>query len=178
MKMTVRHGLILMMALVITACATGPSPYQRATGQSGFGYREQSLETDRFRVTYRGDSLTDRETVENYLLYRSAELTVERGGDYFIVERQQTEREERVYSTATVPRYPGFYYSVYGGYWHRNRLYHMDTYRLVERYEASAVIKIYSGEVPRNDVSAYDARDVLRTLETLVLRPGEPSAGS
>ncbi len=66
-----------------------PAPPQRPTNPSSAvrpspgGYSEQQLEPNRWRVTFSGNSLTDRRTVENYLLYRSAELTLSQGFDWF-----------------------------------------------------------------------------------------------
>ncbi len=165
-----RIAAVLLLATVLAACATS-TPYQ-PQDRFGFGYAEQLLETDRYRVSYSGNSSTTRETVETYLLYRAAELTLETGNDYFIVQQQDTERRERIVSTYHPPIYPGFSYSIYGGsYWHRNRLYYQDTARLVDRYDASAIIKVFQGETPEDDVAAYDARDVVRTLETRIVRP-------
>ena len=45
----------------------------------GYGFSEQRIEDDRYRITFRGNSSTSRETVENSLLYRAAELTVQTG---------------------------------------------------------------------------------------------------
>lgn len=168
-----RAGAVVLVSLLLAACATGPSPYRAANGDS-FGYSEQKIESNRYRVTYTGDSLTDRQTVENYLIYRAAELTLETGHDYFIVQSQGTERRDRVAGGFISPRYPGFYYSIGPSYyWHRNRLFHYDTYRVVERYEASAVIKVYEGEVPEDDASAYDARDVIETLGPQIIKEGD-----
>jgi len=63
------------LAAGLTACAT-PTPYQpniRGQAASG-GYSEVRIEPDRFRVNFAGNSLTSRETVEGYLLFRAAEL--------------------------------------------------------------------------------------------------------
>ena len=81
-----RSGRGLLMAaaasgaLLVSACAT-ETPYRPATG-SGFnrtGFSERQVETNRFLVTFAGNSVTDRDTVERYLLYRAAELTLQHG---------------------------------------------------------------------------------------------------
>ena len=64
------------------------------------GFSDVRLETDRFRVTFAGNSLTSRETVERYLLYRAAELTVAQGADWFSVVERQTDRKARTYVDA------------------------------------------------------------------------------
>ena len=74
-----RKSVALAAALVLTAglaaCAT-PTPYQpNVPGQGSYGgYSEFRVEPDRFRVNFQGNTLTSRETVEGYLLFRAAEL--------------------------------------------------------------------------------------------------------
>jgi len=82
----------------LTACATA-TPYQpamRGQAVSG-GFSEVRLEADRFRVNFAGNSLTSRDTVERYLLYRAAELTVAQGADWFSLVERQTDRKARTY---------------------------------------------------------------------------------
>ncbi|MGB1557714.1 MAG: CC0125/CC1285 family lipoprotein, partial [Oceanococcaceae bacterium] len=87
----------LMTALLATsllvACAHTPTPYQPRPDGGQYGYSEQGLEPDRIRVVFRGNTLTARETVENYLLYRAAEVTQQRGYAYFSPMQQEVERE-------------------------------------------------------------------------------------
>ena len=78
-------------ATCLAACAT-PTPYQAAE-DGRQGYAQTQIETNRFRVSFRGNSLTDRETTENYLLYRAAELTLESGYDYFTVVTRATDED-------------------------------------------------------------------------------------
>ena len=85
-----RRVLISMAALSMLAACASPTPYQAADG-SRRGYTEQQIETNRFRISFDGNSLTDRETVETYLLYRAAELTVEEGYDHFMVVTRATD---------------------------------------------------------------------------------------
>ena len=82
--------------LALAACATA-TPYQPAgfNGQRG-GYAEQRLENNRFRVSFSGNSLTSREQVEQSLLLRSAELTVESGYDWFSTVNRATDRDVRL----------------------------------------------------------------------------------
>ena len=77
--MKLRHLLLAASAAMLAACATS-TPYQPASKPGGFdGFSQTLIENDRARVTFGGNSLTERETVENYLLYRAAEIAVERG---------------------------------------------------------------------------------------------------
>ena len=94
--MKLRHLLLAASVAVLSACATS-TPYQAASKPGGFdGFSQTMIENDRARVTFGGNSLTDRETVENYLLYRAAELAVERGFESFTLNERETEEKKRV----------------------------------------------------------------------------------
>lgn len=94
---------------VLGACATA-TPYQ-AANDSDRGYSEQQIENDRFQVQFAGNSLTDRKTVETYLLYRAAELTKQNGYDNFRVVRRDTDANSRLVATdlGYSPFYDNFY---------------------------------------------------------------------
>jgi hypothetical protein len=77
-----------------------PTPY--APSQGGFGYSDARIEENRFRVVFRGNALTPRETVELYLLHRAAEVTLENGYDWFRIVRPVAEE-----GAAPVPRKRG-----------------------------------------------------------------------
>ena len=75
-------AVAIALVAMLAGCGTA-TPYQPAT--DGQGYAEQALERDRYRVTFVGNSLTSRETVENYLLFRAAEVTMSKGFDHFVM---------------------------------------------------------------------------------------------
>ena len=153
-----------MVSAWLAGCAT-PTPYQPAAG--GFGYAEQQIENDRYRVTFAGNSVTPRDTVQNYLLYRAAELTVEHHHDYFTIVNQDVER-----STA----YQGTGYDNFGVWPGRNWV-GAPPYSAypIDSYTAFADIVIGDGEKPKGDVNSYDARDVIRRLGPTIERPKESS---
>ena len=100
----------------LSACETA-TPYQplRAGSEVSGGFTDQRLDQNHFRVTFRGNSMTSRERVETYLLYRAAELTLQNGDDWFAMVDRNTERNARTY----VEPDP-FYHPWYGagfGYW-------------------------------------------------------------
>lgn len=57
-------------ALGLAACQNGPTPYQPGAGNDR-GYAESKIENDRYRVSFKGNARTGRETVENYLTFRA-----------------------------------------------------------------------------------------------------------
>jgi hypothetical protein len=160
----VAAGLLVLLG----GCAQ-PTPYQPADG--GFGYTQQQLESNRYRVSFAGNMVTSRDTVQNYLLYRAAEVTVEAGAEYFVLVDQNLER-------STV--YHGTGHSTFG-YNSRRDPYQPGigagftnyTAVPVDSYAASADILVFKGEKPANEPRAYDAREVLRRLDSAVVRaPG------
>lgn len=95
--------------LVLAACATA-TPYQRAVNSDG-GYIDQQIETNRWAISFAGNTLTERRTVETYLLYRAAELTSQNGFDYFQIVSRDTDVESRFIATGFSSP---FFYNFYG----------------------------------------------------------------
>ena len=186
----------LAALMVLGACATA-TPYQAATDHQR-GYANQQIESDRWQISFAGNSLTDRQTVETYLLYRAAELTDMEGYDYFSVVQRATDEDRRVVSSGFHdPFYSGFYcnYSFYGragrlrGYprsWYARRAayrgFHSPfayrdpfwdsgwDYREIIRYEATSEIIMGKGEKP-DDPSFFNVDEVLMNLAGSIVRP-------
>lgn len=159
-------GLVVAAGVSIAGCST-PTPYQPAT--DGEGYAEQALESDRYRVTFTGNSVTSRETVENYLLYRAAEVTVAHGYDHFVVVDKDTERSTTYYSTGTGYGVGYGWAPYYRGY-HRATALGTSTARPSTRYSAHANIVMRNGDKPPDDANAYDAREVVERLGPTIAR--------
>ena len=88
--MTKLRTLFLTLPFVaIAACATTTPSYERAAGPEDYGYRDTAIESDRYRITYRG---RDAGTARDYALLRAAELTLSKGYDWFEVVGTDTER--------------------------------------------------------------------------------------
>jgi hypothetical protein len=189
-----RNSAVLAATAAITlglAACTTATPYQpnvRGNAVSG-GYSEVRVEPNRFRVTFSGNSLTSRETVEGSLLYRSAELTLAQGFDWFSIVDRRTDKDTRtyvepdpLYSPWWGPGYYGWrpYWRYYGGgygwrtwdpYW--GGPFWADRYdvRTIDRYEATAEILMNRGPKPAGDPMAFDARSVVENLGPRMVRP-------
>lgn len=178
---------------LLGACATA-TPYQAATNSSK-GYANQQIESDRWHISFAGNSLTDRKTVETYLLYRAAELTDLEGYDYFRVVQRETDENRRLVATGFYdPFYSHFHcdYRFYGrrgrlagyprGWYARRAAFHgpfgyRDPFwyddwdvREVVRYEATSEIVMGKGETP-DDPSFFNADEVLMNLSGRIVRP-------
>ena len=184
-------------ALLLAGCTTA-TPYQPdLPGQrvSG-GYSEHRLGSDRYDVSFAGNSLTSRDRVEGYLLYRAAELTVRDGYDWFLIVNRLTEREAHTYVTPD-PFYRPYYGSAYGFWrpdwrfrrhglgwrdWHPgfDDAFWSDEVNLmtIEQYEAHAEIVMHRGPVPAGEERAFEARRVMADLGPTIQLPEDgPSRG-
>lgn len=166
--------------VALSACGTA-TPYQPFTtsGPSTGGYAEYQISRDRFRVTFQGNTLTQRETVERYLLFRAAELTAQQGYDWFTMADRDTERQTRLYSvprTETAYAWQPMWFRQSNGQWvavPTLQPYFYNSYSTEQstRYMASAEIFLGRGPAPANDPSVFDAREVIANLGPGIVRP-------
>ena len=80
-----------LVVLALAACTTAPTRYTPALANSDMGYREQRLEQERYRVTFRANADLKGPQVEDMALRRAAELTVQNGFQWFTVVTRNTE---------------------------------------------------------------------------------------
>jgi hypothetical protein len=169
------------LVLALTACATA-TPYQPLTtkGSTTGGYAEAKLNDDRYRISFSGNSLTSRETVERYLLFRSAEVTLAQGYDWFALANRHTERKSSIWYSNDPWGYgywsPAWRYwgggpywggPYWGGGWGGGSGY-ADR---IDKYEASAEIMLGKGARPSDNPAAFDAHQVVANLGPVVVKP-------
>jgi hypothetical protein len=87
-----KYRIIFAAALgaALAACASTPA-YTPAAAQGAAGYSERQIEDNRFFVTYRAPSATNAEQLNDFALLRAADLTLERGHEWFWVDRRSLE---------------------------------------------------------------------------------------
>jgi hypothetical protein len=167
---------------LLTACATA-TPYQPlGAGNTSGGYASQRIEDNRYRVSFSGNRFTSRGRVENYLLYRAAELTAQNGYDGFTIVQRETERDvdTEIRPTFGPGRYG--YWTPYWRYYGRYGWRHWDPWYgdpffandievdTIERYEANAEIVMFRGKRP-DDPRSFDARQVMANLGPTIELP-------
>jgi hypothetical protein len=165
-----------VLAISLAACTT-PTPYQPLVtgGTASGGFTDQRLDETHFRVTFRGNSMTSREQVETYLLYRAAELTVGQGYDWFEMVSRATENR----GGAWVTGYGGAwapYWRFHGGWgWNAWDPFWGDPWgydvQRIDEYEAIAEIAVGHGPHAERDVRAFDARQVMANIGPKIVRP-------
>lgn len=172
-------------AALVAGCTTA-TPYQpleRGSKVRG-GYVDQRIEDNRYRVSFSGNSLTSRETVETYLLFRAAELTLERGYDWFVMADRDTERRTRTYVDRPFGPGPWGWWGPRWSYYGRGIGWrHWDPFwgdpfwdrdidvRTVDRYEATAEIVLRRGPKPADNHRAFDAHAVVGNLRARIVTP-------
>jgi predicted small lipoprotein YifL len=170
-------AVALALAGGLAACSTA-TPYQALNPNdvSAGGYHDVKLDDSHWRVIFAGNTATTRETVERYLLFRAAELTVSQGYDWFENIEQTTDKNSEVFAD------PGFgygygwrpawrYYGAgYGGGWGGWGGYggggYVSTY---SRYEVTAQIAMGRGARPGN--RSLNAHEVMANLGPGIQRP-------
>jgi hypothetical protein len=176
--MTMKTLQALALALCLSACAT-TNPYHPSAASGGYGYSDQRLEQDRYRITFRGDSATDRSQVQDYLLFRAAEVTLQSGFDYFVITNRamDTDRQTDAYPYGGRFMFPTYYYSPRWGWRPFYDPFWDDPFyvREVTRYQATAEIVMHKGAKPAGDANAFDARQVQTNLQAKVLPAPRPS---
>jgi hypothetical protein len=190
-----KRRLLAAAALALSMAALGgcetATPYQPyipegARGVHG-GYSDQQLAPDRFLVRFHGNDLASRERVEGYLLYRAAELTVEHGYDWFMMDDRRMEHDTRTtvepdpfyrpyYGYPYWRPYWGYYGTGYGWrywdpwlgdpFWFRR-----NDVRTYEAFEASAEVVMHKGPMPAANPRAMNAREVIARLQPTIELP-------
>lgn len=165
-----RIAVVVALAAMLSACVTA-TPYQPAQPR-GFGYTEERLDQNRFRVTFRGNSLTTRETVEDYLLYRAAELTLQNGFSHFILVGRDTEAKTSYRYWVDQYGGRGWFNHGFPGWrrsmWDRPWAYDAQP---VTTYSATAEIVLIKAARQDGEVRSFDAREVLVQVGPRVVRP-------
>ncbi len=164
-------------ALVLGACTSTPLYAPQASERSA-GYAEQKLDGNQYRVSFTGRRNTSRARVEDALMLRAAEVTVESGFTHFLIGTRETERERTGprRSFMAGPSYMGLYgygrYGRFGWYdplWYSVGVFNNDAYD--ERFVATADIAMLTAAEARGNPQAIDAAEVIANLRTKVQPP-------
>ena len=176
-------------AILLTGCETA-TPYQplgARNSQASGGYSDQQVEANRWRVTFAGNALTSRETVERYLLFRAAQLTVNQGYDWFTTVQRHTNKQTDYIGDYGWGGYWGPEWGLYRpgfgwgyGFWGGQGFGGWDgpgwgggpvDIEQVSEFQATAEIVLGHGGKPQGDPRAFDARAVVAHLQSTIHYP-------
>ena len=138
-------------------------------------------------MSFSGNSLTSRETVELYLAYRAAELALANGYDTFTLVSRDTDRKSTVRMDSGPSPLPYWnpYWRYYGPYgWRTYDPWMEGPYgrqsleaSTVEKFTASAEVVLGRGPKRADDPQAFDARAVIENLGPRIQRPDDGRVG-
>lgn len=162
-------SLAAVLALMALAACARPTPYQAAENKSQHGYTEEAIGKDQYRIGFTGNGITTRKTVDLYLLYRAAELTEDKGFDYFIVG----DRKEYIDPQGLAGRQSQVSFA------RRQELLIGSGIRarfgeeIVDHYGAEIDILMQKGDAP-SSANVHKAVDVIARSEKAIQRPKTP----
>jgi hypothetical protein len=167
----------MLTALLLAGCAAEPPYYGPKQPGDSVGYTDLRLDQNRFRVTYSGNSVTGRETVENFLLLRAAQVTLQSGYSHFLFDTRDTKAKTTYFSDFT--GWPGW--GGGGWYWHNwpgdfgGPPYGVQgESRPITKLEAYAEIVMLTPAQAAKEPRAIDAQQIIARIGPLVPPPPAP----
>lgn len=167
------HRMLAFSALaLLAACATAPV-YAPAAGPNAAGYSERQVESNRFFVTYRASGSADAALLQDFALLRAADLTVQRGRDWFWVDRRTLDEQPARYGG------PSIGVGIGAGNWGRNTGVNVGVgvnipigggQTSARARAATLEIRLGEGAKP-DDPNAYDAHALSTNLRARLLAP-------
>jgi hypothetical protein len=179
----------LALGIGLAACETS-TPYQplAASESSWGGYADHRLGDDRYQISFSANEFTPLRTVDDYLLYRAAELTVAQGYDVFkMADLQQVGQragftglgaataslEERTYWRPALSFDPAEGRSSwkYGAYLGEAGRSARSTAHQRGRFQATAEIILLHGRKSADNPAVFDAHQVMASLAGTIKKP-------
>lgn len=168
---------VMAAGLVLAGCMQ-QTPYAPRTEGARTGYTDRALAENRYRVTFTGNSVTPRETVESYLLLRSAEVARAAGYPFFVFDTRNT-RARTTYQAvpAMPPPDPWWGYRRGFGYWGGYGFAYEPTVDIVTRtnFQAYAEIVLLTPEQAKKEPRAVRADDVIAHIGPDAVKPPPPA---
>lgn len=153
-----RHfAFLLVIFTLLQACAT-TSPYQPANSR-GYGYSETQLSDTQYRIDFKAWEVPSGKAV-NYAMLRAAELTLEKGYDWFeTVDRQREVVKSRPTTTVVFGAS-----SMRGAHFGTGMGFGMDMGGN-DRNESEVLLEIQMGKGVRPDATqVYSANELVKNL--------------
>ncbi|RJS92944.1 hypothetical protein [Salinisphaera sp. Q1T1-3] len=162
--MKIRLVAVSLLGLLLSACASGPA-YRPAPQPGDYGYRDTMLTSEQFRVSFSGSDGTARETVENFALFRAADVALSQGAERFRVVSRDTS-PITAYNDFGPSANVGYGYGFGAPYWGTGIGYSTGG-RSETRYETVLMIQI-GPDVPDDGPNVYDASQIKHNLAPIV----------
>jgi len=149
--------------LAVSACAPEQPYFGPKDADHSTGYTDEKLDQNRYRVTYSGSSVTNRETVENFLLLRAAQVAVQAGATFFMFDMRDTKAHTTYFSD--FPGWgggPGFGW--YRHSWPYDGFDNEVETRPVVRFQAYAEIVLLTDAQATKEPRAINVQSIIQRL--------------
>jgi len=154
-----RHLCVLLSVLIGLSGCKQYNRYQPLSESGYSGYNNTRIDEHTVRVSYHGSYGNSNERVEDYLLYRCAQVTKQYGFDYFVIVSSSS---QPVVTSTTSPALINTY-SRKGDESYGIITPGQTTY--FQRSIASKVIKMYRGKKANQSSMTYNANEVIRYMK-------------
>jgi hypothetical protein len=159
--------------LVLAGCMQ-PTTYGPRVEGAREGYTDRALTANRYRITFTGNTVTPRETVESYLLLRAAEVTKAAGYTNFLFDTRNT-RARTTYQAVPMapPPDPWWGYRRGFGYWGGFGFPYDPSVDIVTRtnFQAYAEIVLLTPEQAAKEPRSVNANDVIARIGPDAIKP-------
>jgi hypothetical protein len=88
-----RTLLLISIAFTLSSCASKYAPMENIFSSNQTGYFAIPVDSSTYRVVFSGNR--SLELADRYAFYRAAELTLEKGFDYFVVLQTGADEKQR-----------------------------------------------------------------------------------
>lgn len=145
----------------LTGCATAYGPHG-----FGGGFSDTVLQSDVYRVSFRGNGFTSAERVSDFALLRAADLAIYKEYPYFIIADGKDSSSTGYFTTPVHANTQGTY-SSYGntGYYQGRTTYSGGHAVPVSKHSATLVIKCFM-EKPDFPGIVYNARELSANIRS------------
>lgn len=151
------------LALMLSACTT-QSPYHSA--KNGVGYSDAEISDTVYSVSYQGNAKMEQSLIEDFLLLRMADLTLEKDMDHFTIVLNDTVCATTVRTSPTTTctfEHSASDTSPFASVYNDVSWLGPST----NAYSATATIILGRGHVTSNTTNNHDARSVIARLGDL-----------
>ena len=102
-KRKIRNSRILVAAisttlsLVIVGCSStpvaAPTPYKSANSKAAYGYSSEKVSENEYKILFKATDKTPADKVQQYALYRAAEIAQQQGFTYLTVLKTNVDKK-------------------------------------------------------------------------------------
>jgi len=156
-----KFNQLFLFAILLTSCAT---PYQPLSFSGG--YNSVALDSNIFKVSFRGNGDTSGERAEDFALLRSAEITIKNGYKYFSIMDKNNSTDYSSFTTPanTITTANSYGYGGVTSFQANSTTYGGQNF-LISKPSATNVIKCFK-EKPEGQDLIFDAAFLIKSIKS------------